>query len=91
MTDRERLFRDICREYEWADEKIGLPNIHIECKDSYNLDIHKEIKNSMNNAKCNELPIVVSKRNHEGWLVTMELDDWLELYISWLDFIGWAR
>ena len=85
MTDRERLFRDIHSEYEFLDDVIGLPNIHIECKVIQNLDIHKEMDRSIKNAKFDEIPIVASKRINGNWLITMGLNDFLELYTFWID------
>ena len=59
---------------------VGLPNIHIECKFVQNLNFHKAIKQSIDDAKENEIPIVASKRNREDWLITMRVGDWFEMY-----------
>ena len=95
----ERLFRDICREHGFDDARrgqqycgangdadvVGLPNIHIECKFVQNLNFHKAMEQSINDAKGNEMPIVASKRKYEPWLITMRVDDWFELYESWIN------
>ena len=95
----ERIFRDICRERGFDDARrgqqycgangdadvVGLPNIHIECKFVQNLNFHKAMEQSINDAKENEMPIVASKRKYEPWLITMRVDDWFELYESWIN------
>lgn len=93
----ERLFRDICREHGFDDARrgqqycgangdadvVGLPNIHIECKFVQNLNFHKAMEQSINDAKGNEIPIVASKRKYEPWLITMKVGDWFEMYQAW--------
>ena len=33
--------------------------------------------------KASEKPAVMHRKNRSKWLVTMELDDWIELYREW--------
>lgn len=58
---------------------VGLPNIHIECKRVENLNLYKAMEQSMNDAK-GEIPTVFHRKNNQKWLVTMTLDDWMNLY-----------
>lgn len=59
---------------------VGLPGIHIECKRAERLNISDAIKQSRLDARPEEMPTVFHRRNQEGWLVTMPLDSWMELY-----------
>lgn len=59
---------------------VGLPGIHIECKRAERLNISDAIKQSRLDARPEEMPMVFHRRNQEGWLVTMPLDSWMELY-----------
>jgi len=44
------------------------------------MKIDKRIAQAKHDARPDELPAVFSRRNHSEWLVTMELDAWIELY-----------
>lgn len=58
---------------------VGLPNIHIECKRVENINLYKAMEQSINDAK-GEIPTVFHRKNNQKWLVTMTLDDWINLY-----------
>jgi Holliday junction resolvase len=59
---------------------IGLPGIHIECKWVERLNIWDAYDQANRDAKRGEIPIVCHKKNGTKWLVSMDLDDWLEMY-----------
>ena len=59
---------------------VNLPGIHIECKRVERLNVSEAMTQAINDAKNGELPTVFHRKNREGWLVTMRLDDWMNLY-----------
>ena len=59
---------------------VGLAGVHIECKRVEKLNIDEALSQSMRDAKENEVPIVVHRKNHTDWKVTMRLEDWIKLY-----------
>lgn len=59
---------------------IGLPGVHIEAKRVEKLNIEKAMEQSRSDARQGEIPIVAHRKNRKPWLVTMDLDDFLELY-----------
>lgn len=59
---------------------IGLPGIHIECKRVERLNIYEAMQQAGRDSRDGEVPVVFHRKNREGWLVTMGLDDWLEMY-----------
>lgn len=59
---------------------VGLPNIHIECKRVEALNIYNAMEQSKRDARENETPVVMHRKNRQKWLVTMELEEWLKLY-----------
>lgn len=63
---------------------VGLPAIHIECKRVEKLVIEKAMEQSRSDAKENEMPVVMHRKNRQPWLVTMDLDAWMQLYEGWL-------
>jgi len=61
----------------------GLPGIHIECKRVENLNIHKAYEQAERDAAGQKIPAVFHRRNREGWMVTMSLSDFMEIYKEW--------
>ena len=59
---------------------VGLDGIHIECKRVERLNIDAAMEQAVNDAKPDEVPAVFHRKNRKGWLVTMRLEDWLEMY-----------
>lgn len=62
---------------------IGLDGIHIECKRVERLNIHDAIEQAKRDSKAEAKPVVFHRKNNCEWLVTMRLDDWIELYREW--------
>ena len=58
----------------------GVPGLHIECKRVEHLNLYDAISQAKHDVKIGELPAVFHRKNNCKWLVTMELDDWMELY-----------
>ncbi len=59
---------------------VGLPGIHIECKRVERLNIFEAMKQAERDRRAEEIPAVFHRKNREGWLVTMPLEYWIELY-----------
>lgn len=59
---------------------IGLPGIHIECKRVETLNVSQAMRQAQKDARDEEMPVVMHRKNRERWLVTMTLEDWMELY-----------
>ena len=64
---------------------VGLPGIHIECKRVEKLNINKAMDQAKEEAKKrgDGLPTVFHRKNRSGWLVTMTIEDWMDLYGAW--------
>lgn len=61
----------------------GLPGIHIECKRVENLNIHKAYAQAERDAEGKAIPAVFHRRNREPWMVTLSLNDFMEIYRAW--------
>ena len=59
---------------------VGLKDIHIECKRVERLNIYDAIGQARADAKLDEFPTVMHRKNYCEWLVTMTLADWMVLY-----------
>ena len=62
---------------------VGLPGIHLEVKRVERLNIELAIEQSERDARDDETPVVVHRKNRKPWLVTMKLDDWMTFYEAW--------
>lgn len=65
---------------------VGLPGIHAEVKRVEKLNVSNAMEQSRNECGKGDIPIVAHRKNREPWLVTMQAEDWLEFYKSWLGF-----
>lgn len=59
---------------------IGLPGIHQEVKRTERLDLYGALAQSKHDARPDEKPIVIHRRNNCEWVVIQPLKDWLKLY-----------
>lgn len=69
-----------------APDIYGLPGIHAECKFVERLNVRDAIEQAKRDAEASgkgDLPAVFHKKSNESWLVTMELDDWVQIYREW--------
>ena len=59
---------------------IGVPGLHIECKRVDRLNLENALKQSEADAKPGLIPVVIHRRNHEGWKITLRLDVFMRIY-----------
>lgn len=64
-----------------ASDVIGLPGIHIEAKHQEKMYLYDWIAQAKaDSAGSDNLPAVFHKKNRSAILVTMELDDFMQIY-----------
>lgn len=66
-----------------AADVVGLPFIHVEAKHVERLNIYEAMAQAKRDAKANgkgDIPAVFHKKNNHNILVTMELEDWMQIY-----------
>lgn len=61
----------------------GLPGIHIEAKAVERLNIYDAMSQSKRDARSGEIPVVMHKKNNCNILVTMELEDFMQIYTEY--------
>lgn len=69
---------------------VGLEGIHIECKRVERLNIEDAVSQAVRDKKAGELPAVFHRKNNHEWLVTMPLDDWMQLYHDFEPMVPFA-
>lgn len=57
---------------------VGIPGVHIECKRVEHLNLYDAMDQSVRDAKPDEIPVVMHRKNRKEWLVTVRLDDWIK-------------
>ena len=62
---------------------VGLPGIHIECKRVERLNLEDAVAQSRRDAREGEIPVVMHRKTRSPWMVTMTLEDWVEIYREW--------
>lgn len=53
---------------------VGIEGIHIECKRQQQVSDEKWLQQSERDAKPNEIPVVIYRRNHEKWKILIRQD-----------------
>ncbi|WP_294756150.1 hypothetical protein [uncultured Flavonifractor sp.] len=68
--------------YGATPDLVGLSGVHIECKRNERLNVPEAMAQAARDADRfrDGAPAVFHRRNRSGWLVTMRLSDWIELY-----------
>lgn len=93
----EREFAAILRSYGYTDahrtaqfkggvdspDVIGLPGIHCEIKRVERLNLHEAYNQAVRDANGLKIPAVFHRRNRGRWMVTLSLDDFMEIYKAW--------
>lgn len=59
---------------------VGIDGLHIECKRVERLNIYKAIAQSEHDAKEDEIPVVMHRKNYCKWLVTMSLEEFMKIW-----------
>lgn len=68
--------------YGATPDLVGLPGVHIECKRNERLNVPEAMAQAVRDAEKfgDGAPAVFHRRNRSGWLVTMQICDWMEMY-----------
>lgn len=67
-----------------GEDVVGLPMVHIECKAVERLNLRDAMAQSERDAKEDQIPVVMHKKNRKPWLVTLNLEDFMRMYKYWL-------
>lgn len=63
--------------------------VHFECKRHKRPNIASAYEQACEDAKENQLKIVITKADRKDTLVTMNIDDWLILFQAWIKQNGY--
>ena len=84
---RDIGFHDIRRSVQYngkaedADaDLIGVPGYHVEVKRVEKLNIYTAMDQAMRDHVEGTVPAEIQRKNRSGWLVTIPLEEWADLY-----------
>lgn len=63
---------------------VGLPFLHIECKAVERLNIYDAMDQSRRDAREDEIPVTIMKKNRKPWLLVIDLDEFERFYKAWI-------
>lgn len=81
--DNARRTQQYCGNTGDASDVAGLPHIHVEAKHQEKMYLYDWMNQAIHDAEKsgkNVLPAVFHKKNNADILVTMRLEDWMNLY-----------
>lgn len=67
-----------------GEDVVGLPFIHIEAKNVQKLNLRDAMAQSERDAREDQTPVVMHKKDRKPWLVTLNLEDFMTMYKVWL-------
>ena len=67
-----------------GEDIVGLPMVHCEVKNVQKLNLRDAMAQSERDAKEDQVPIVIHKKDRKPWLVTMNLNDFVSMYRMWI-------
>ncbi len=84
--DEARRTAQYCGNTGDASDVVGLPGLHIEAKHQEKMYLYDWMSQAVRDAEAGgegKLPAVFHKKNNADILVTMRLDDFMNLYREW--------
>jgi len=93
-ADGERELAAVLQEYGYEIERggslsfgevpdlVGLPGVHIECKRVERLNVPEAMRQAVTDSQRfkDGMPALFHRRNRQPWLVTIRLEDFMQLY-----------
>lgn len=91
---REQGFDDARRGQQFSGmngdaDVVGCPFLHIEAKNVQKLNLRDAMSQSERDAREDEIPVVMHKKDRMPVLVTCNFDDFMRFYKAWLK--GWEE
>ena len=85
---REYGYEDVRRSVQYNGKEedgqadlIGLPGIHIECKRTESFKMYDAVNQAVRDSEGKgEIPVVFHRRNKQGWVAIMRIEDFMHLY-----------
>ena len=84
--DEARRTAQYCGNTGDASDVVGLPGLHIEAKHQEAMRLYEWMSQAKRDAEAggeNRLPAVFHKKNNADILVTMRLEDFMNIYREW--------
>lgn len=71
--------------FQHESDVVGLAGVHIEVKAVEKLNVREAYRQAVQEAqiRCDGIPTVFWHQNRDGWLVTLSLEDFMDMYGEW--------
>lgn len=66
---------------------VGVPYLHLEVKRVEKLNLDKAMEQSQRDSREGEVPVVMHRKDRQDWRVTLNLKDFMPMYMAWKDWI----
>ncbi len=82
--DEARRTAQYCGNTGDASDVVGLPGLHIEAKHQERMQLYEWMEQAIRDSKkTGNIPAVFHKKNNADILVTVRLEDFMEIYKEW--------
>lgn len=81
-----RRTAQFCGKTGAAGDVEGVCGVHIECKAVEKLNLETAYQQSVRDAEAAgkfEIPVVIHKKSRKQPMVTLSLEDWIDMYLVW--------
>ena len=70
--------------YGSTPDVVGIPGVHAEIKRVERLNVPEAMAQAVRDSEKfkDGMPVLFHRRNRQGWLCTMRLEDWMGLYLA---------
>lgn len=76
-----RRSQQYCGRSDESDDIVGQPGVSIEVKRRERFNLEAALKQAADDAADGDIPLVLHRKNHQPWLVTLQLEDLPELTV----------
>lgn len=67
---------------------VGVPFLHLEVKRTENLHLDKAMEQSIRDAREGEIPTVVHRKDRQEWKITLALEDFMPIFMAYVEKKG---
>lgn len=64
---------------------VGVPFLHLEVKRTEKLNLDKAMEQSVRDAREGEVPVVVHRKDRQDWRITLSLEDFMPMFMAWVE------
>lgn len=67
---------------------VGVPFLHLEIKRTEKLNLDKAMEQSIRDAREDEIPTVVHRKDRQPWRITLSLESFMPIFMAYVETKG---